>query len=110
MRIQWYMDGAALQNSDRFHYISDFGFVRLDIAYTVREDATVYAVVASNYQGEERTDAYIIVQGRCGQQLQSVRYFIVAFLLVVKVLTVEELLTLGNNIRQNEVEQGYFCS
>uniref|UniRef100_F1KPJ7 Titin n=1 Tax=Ascaris suum TaxID=6253 RepID=F1KPJ7_ASCSU len=64
MRIQWYKDGAPLHSSNRFHHTSDFGFVGLDIAYTIPEDAGIYTVVATNEQGEDRTDAQLTVQSR----------------------------------------------
>lgn len=66
MRIQWYKDGAPLHSSNRFHHTSDFGFVGLDIAYTIPEDAGIYTVVATNEQGEDRTDAQLTVQSRSG--------------------------------------------
>ncbi|VDK45179.1 unnamed protein product [Anisakis simplex] len=64
MRIQWYKDGAPLQNSNRFNHTSDFGFVGLDIAYTIPEDAGNYTVVATNDQGEDRIDAQLSVNSR----------------------------------------------
>uniref|UniRef100_A0A1I7XKV9 Titin n=1 Tax=Heterorhabditis bacteriophora TaxID=37862 RepID=A0A1I7XKV9_HETBA len=63
MRIQWYKDGAPLQNSNRFKLTSDFGYIALDIAHTVPEDSGIYSVKASNDKGEAEVKAELSVQG-----------------------------------------------
>ncbi|VDN44422.1 unnamed protein product [Gongylonema pulchrum] len=64
MRVQWFKDGAPLLNSNRFHHTSDFGFIGLDIAYTVPEDSGVYTVVAANEQGQDQTEGYLGVESK----------------------------------------------
>lgn len=64
MRIQWFKDGASLLNSNRFHHTSDFGFIGLDISYTVPEDAGIYMVVATNEQGQDQADGQLFVETR----------------------------------------------
>ncbi|CAG9532190.1 unnamed protein product [Cercopithifilaria johnstoni] len=64
MRIQWFKDGAPLLNSNRFHHTSDFGFVGLDISYTVPEDAGVYTVVAANEEGQDQAEGQLSVETR----------------------------------------------
>ncbi|MFH4979231.1 hypothetical protein AB6A40_005940, partial [Gnathostoma spinigerum] len=66
MRITWFKDGAPLANGNRFHLTSDFGFIGLDIVYTVSEDTGTYTVIASNDQGEDRVEATLKVGGRAG--------------------------------------------
>ncbi|VDK48698.1 unnamed protein product [Gongylonema pulchrum] len=64
MRVQWFKDGAPLLNSNRFHHTSDFGFIGLDIAYTVPEDSGVYTVVAANEQGQDQAEGYLGVESK----------------------------------------------
>nr|CDQ05422.1 BMA-KETN-1, isoform j [Brugia malayi] len=64
MRIQWFKDGVPLLNSNRFHHTSDFGFIGLDISYTVPEDAGIYTVVATNEQGQDQVEGQLYVETR----------------------------------------------
>ncbi|VDK72603.1 unnamed protein product [Litomosoides sigmodontis] len=64
MRIQWLKDGIPLLNSNRFHHTSDFGFIGLDISYTVPEDAGAYIVVATNEQGQDQAEGQLSVEIR----------------------------------------------
>lgn len=66
MRIQWFKDGTPLLNSNRFHHTSDFGFIGLDISYTVPEDAGVYTVVAINEQGQDQAEGQLSVEIKSG--------------------------------------------
>lgn len=66
MRIQWFKDGASLISSNRFHHTSDFGFIGLDIAYTVPEDSGIYTIVATNEQGQDQIEGYLAVESRSG--------------------------------------------
>ncbi|VDN06754.1 unnamed protein product [Thelazia callipaeda] len=61
MKIQWFKDGFPLLNSNRFHHTSDFGFIGLDITYTVPEDAGTYTVVATNEQGQDQVEGQLSV-------------------------------------------------
>lgn len=60
--IQWLKDGQPLQNSNRLAFTHDFGFVALDIAHTVANDAGQYTVKAINEQGEAQADGQLTVQ------------------------------------------------
>ncbi|CAI4222564.1 unnamed protein product [Auanema sp. JU1783] len=62
MRIQWLKDGQPLHSSNRFKLTSDFGYIALDIAHTVPEDAGTYAVVASNDKGQTEISATLSVR------------------------------------------------
>lgn len=53
-------------NSNRFRHTADFGFVALDIAYTVPEDTGIYTVVATNGVGEDSISAQLTVQEKSG--------------------------------------------
>lgn len=66
MQIQWFKDGAPLGNSNRFSHTSEFGYVALDIAYTIEEDSGTYAVFAINDEGKDQVETTLNVQPQSG--------------------------------------------
>uniref|UniRef100_A0A0N5ALN5 Immunoglobulin I-set domain protein n=1 Tax=Syphacia muris TaxID=451379 RepID=A0A0N5ALN5_9BILA len=62
LKIVWYKDGAPLLNSNRFRHTADFGFIALDIAYTLPEDTGIYTVMATNDEGEDSTSASLKIE------------------------------------------------
>ncbi|TKR69858.1 hypothetical protein L596_021954 [Steinernema carpocapsae] len=61
LQIMWFKDGAPLQNSNRFAHTHDFGYVSLDLAYTLPNDTGIYTVMAKNEHGEDSAQANLSV-------------------------------------------------
>lgn len=62
LQVVWFKDGRPLMFGNRFSHTQDFGFVSLDIAYTVPEDQGVYTARAVNAQGQDEVSAQLNVQ------------------------------------------------
>ncbi|RWS09309.1 titin-like isoform X1, partial [Dinothrombium tinctorium] len=52
LKIFWYHNGIEMKQGSRFNFIQDFGYVCLDIAGSVPEDAGVYTCRVVNLKGE----------------------------------------------------------
>ena len=68
MKFQWYCNGESLKMGSRFQVTQDFGFVTLDIAACVPEDAGMYMVKATNLIGESSSSFALHVGGDGGIQ------------------------------------------
>uniref|UniRef100_A0A915PRJ2 Ig-like domain-containing protein n=1 Tax=Setaria digitata TaxID=48799 RepID=A0A915PRJ2_9BILA len=63
LKIEWYLNGAPLKNSNRYRHENDFGNVTLTIVHVLPEDSGVYTCKALNNQGEATTSATVKVAG-----------------------------------------------
>lgn len=61
LQVQWFKDGAPLQNSNKHALTYDFGLVALSISYTIANDAGIYSVVARNDLGENQVQGKLSV-------------------------------------------------
>ncbi|KAM3716725.1 Kettin [Dirofilaria immitis] len=61
LKIEWYLNGAPLKNSNRYRYENDFGNVTLTIIHVLPEDSGLYTCKAVNKQGEAATSATVKV-------------------------------------------------
>jgi titin len=52
LKVEWFMNGKAIQTGHRFKTRNDFGFVALDILYAYSEDSGTYMCKATNKLGE----------------------------------------------------------
>ncbi|VDK66159.1 unnamed protein product, partial [Onchocerca ochengi] len=63
LKIEWYLNGAPLKNSNRYRHENDFGNIMLTIVHVLPEDSGVYTCKAVNKQGEAATSATVKVAG-----------------------------------------------
>ena len=52
LKVEWFVNGKAMQFGNRFNTRHDFGYVALDILYAYPEDSGTYMCKASNRLGE----------------------------------------------------------
>jgi hypothetical protein len=71
LRVEWFMNGKAIQTGHRFKTRNDFGFVALDILYAYPEDSGTYMCKATNKLGEAVNTCSVEVSGKTGLLLDS---------------------------------------
>lgn len=59
LKIEWFLNGKALEHGSRFKMTSDFGFVTLDLTDVYERDQGIYTCKASNKAGEAFTSTTI---------------------------------------------------
>ncbi|KAL3105626.1 hypothetical protein niasHT_021729 [Heterodera trifolii] len=63
VKIEWFLNGQPLFNSNRHHLTNDFGFAALDINFLLAEDAGDYSLVVTNAVGQAQTSASVQIEG-----------------------------------------------
>ena len=71
LRVEWYINGKAIQTGHRFRTTHDFGYVALDILYAYAEDSGTYMCKATNKLGEAMNTCSVQVLARKGLLLDS---------------------------------------
>jgi hypothetical protein len=71
LKVEWFMNGKAIQSGHRFKTRNDFGFVALDILYAYVEDSGTYMCKATNKLGEAVNTCSVEVVGKSGLLLDS---------------------------------------
>ena len=64
LKVEWFMNGKAIQSGHRFKTRNDFGFVALDILYAYQEDSGTYMCKATNKLGEAVNTCSVEVSGK----------------------------------------------
>lgn len=59
LKIEWYLNGKALEHGSRFKMTNDFGFVTLDLTDVYERDQGIYTCKAYNKAGEAFTSTTI---------------------------------------------------
>ncbi|GBP17590.1 Titin [Eumeta japonica] len=75
LRIEFYHNGKPLPSASRFHITFDFGYVALDIAHAVAEDAGEYSVRAVNALGQCVSSTNLRVIARVGDPNLKVEWY-----------------------------------
>ncbi len=64
LRVEWFVNGKAIQTGHRFRTTHDFGYVALDILYAYAEDSGTYMCKAVNRLGEAMNTCSVKVLGK----------------------------------------------
>ena len=64
LKVEWFVNGKAMQFGNRFNTRHDFGYVALDISQLVEADAGEYVCKVINKYGEAKSSASLIVSSR----------------------------------------------
>lgn len=59
LQVHWFKDGQPLRLGSRVHTLHQFGHVRLELTWTITEDAGVYTCKAINAAGSDETIAAV---------------------------------------------------
>nr|CAD7404271.1 unnamed protein product [Timema cristinae] len=73
LKVEWFHNGQPIRHSTRMKFVSDFGFVVLDIGYLQSHDSGEYVCKATNKYGEDVTRATIKCAGKGGVYLDSLQ-------------------------------------
>ena len=71
LKVEWFVNGKELQNSNRINTRHDFGYCALDILYAYAEDSGTYMCKATNKLGEAVNTCSVEVSSKAGLVLDS---------------------------------------